>query len=67
MPWYYFGFVFVIPCFAGIFMYPGFVNKFDDNGNVKNETFRNVWYITLPALFNIGWACVQISNMSIVN
>lgn len=68
MPWYYFGTIVVIPCFAGIFAYPPFVNKFEDDGlTPKNETFRNIWYITLPALFNVGWAAVQISNMSIVN
>ena len=67
MPWYNFGFIVVIPTFAGIFAYPPFVNKFDENGNPKNETFRNAWYITLPALFNVGWASVQISTMSIVN
>lgn len=32
MPWYYFGFIVVIPCFAGIFAYPPFVNKFKDDG-----------------------------------
>jgi GPH family glycoside/pentoside/hexuronide:cation symporter len=68
MPWYYIGFIFVIPCFAGIFAYPPFVNQFEADGiTPKNEGFRNAWYITLPALFNIGWASVQISSMSIVN
>jgi Na+/melibiose symporter-like transporter len=35
MPWYYFGFLFVIPTFAGIFTYPEFVNK------KKNVTLAN--------------------------
>ena len=26
-----------------------------------------MWYITLPAIFNVGWASVQIAHMSIVN
>jgi len=62
MPWFYFGFIVVIPCFAGIFLYPPWVN-----GEDVSEGFRNAWYITLPALFNVGWASVQISSMSIVN
>ena len=66
-PWYVFGVIFVIPCFAGIFAYPEFVNQFEPDGSVKNESFRNIWYITLPALFNVGWAAVQISHMAIVN
>jgi len=66
-PWYVFGVFFVIPTFAGIFAYPKFVNAVDEEGNLKNPTFQAIWYITLPALFNIGWAAVQIAHMSIVN
>mgnify|MGYP000845258060 CR=1 FL=1 len=58
MPWYYFGFLMVIPCFAGIFAYPAFVNKMDPDGTVSHLTFQAAWYITLPALFNVGWASV---------
>jgi len=32
----------------------------------KYEFIAYVYYITLPALFNIGWAAVQISTMSII-
>jgi Na+/melibiose symporter-like transporter len=53
---------FVLPTFAGIFMYPTFIN----DGTVS-ENVKDIWYITLPALFNVGWASVQISHMSIVN
>lgn len=67
MPWYYFGTVMVIPCFMGIFAYPNFVNKTNANGDIESPNFRIAWYITLPALFNVGWASVQIANMSIVN
>jgi len=70
MPWYYLGFIVVIPCFAGIFLYPPFVNETEtgvEGGPIKHKTFQAVWYLTLPALFNVGWASVQISNMSIVN
>ena len=41
MPWYYFGFLFVIPTFAGIFTYPEFVNVKHNvtlaNGTVVSE------------------------------
>ena len=62
-PWYFFGSFFVLPTFAGIFMYPNFIN----DPTVTSENMKNLWYITLPALFNVGWASVQISHMSIVN
>ena len=39
MPWYVFGVFFVIPCFAGIFAYPEFVNQKDEFGNIKDTTF----------------------------
>lgn len=28
---------------------------------------ENAWYIIWPAIFNVGWASVQISNLAIVN
>lgn len=62
MPWFIGGSVMVIPCFMGIFAYPPFVN----DGNMS-AAGKHAWYITLPALFNIGWASVQISHMSVVN
>lgn len=56
----------VIPCFMGIFSYPPFVNG--TNGYEGfSENGRRIWYTALPALFNIGWASVQISHMAIVN
>lgn len=67
MPFYIFGSFFVLPTFAGIFTYLDFVNARDENGQLKNETLQTAWYITLPGVFNIGWACVQISHMAIVN
>lgn len=45
MPWYIFGTILVIPTFIGIFIYP----EFGDNYNGKVA-----YYITLPALFNVG-------------
>ena len=56
--WYYFGSVLVAPSFLCIFF--GFTF-------FKTEGVQNAWYITLPAVFNIGWAAVQISHLSIVN
>lgn len=66
-PWYYIGTAIVIPTFAGIFTYPAFINQKDEFGEPVNETLRAAWYLTLPALFNIGWASVQIAHMSVVN
>ena len=57
-PWYIFGTLFVAPTFLGIFIYPEFINKTDEFGVIKNETLQSAWYITLPALFNVGWASV---------
>lgn len=55
--WYYFGTCLVIPSFLCVFLTP-----------TLNDTWcRTAWYLTFPALFNIGWAAVQISTMSIVN
>ncbi len=55
-PWYFVGTLLVLPCFLGIFIYPGF------EGNTQVA-----YYITLPAVLNVGWACVQISNMAVVS
>jgi Na+/melibiose symporter-like transporter len=61
-PWFFIGTLIVIPTFLGIFAYPPFIN----NGKVDNWV-KNTWYLVLPALFNVGWASVQIAHMSIVN
>ena len=66
MPWYIFGTIMVIPCFMGIFSYPPFVNGTDGYEGFS-EDGKRAWYTALPALFNIGWASVQISHMAIVN
>ena len=58
--WYLFGTLLVIPSFMGIFMDFSFVSD-------RSTTFQNIWYCVLPAIFNIGWACVQISHLAIVN
>ena len=53
------GTLLVIPSFTGIFFKtPGFLGE---------GRARNIWYCVLPAIFNVGWASVQISHMAIVN
>ena len=47
-PWYIFGTIVVLPTFLGIFMDPTF----------ESTSTRFIYYCTLPALFNVGWACV---------
>lgn len=66
-PWYIMGTLLVIPSFSGIWMYLPFVNQMDDAGNITDTNFQYAWYLTMPAIFNLGWASVQISNMAIVN
>ena len=56
--WYYFGSALVAPAFLCIFV--GF-NFFNSQGG------ENAWYLIFPAVFNIGWAAVQISHLAIVN
>lgn len=57
--WYYFGSLLVIPSFAGIFVKtPLFLSTTES---------KNIWYCVLPAIFNIGWASVQIAHMAVVN
>jgi len=46
-PWYLAGTILVIPSFMGIFMYPGL------EGSAQIG-----YYILLPTLFNVGFACV---------
>jgi len=60
MGWYIFGSLLVVPAFSGIFVDFGFLK------NATNQKFVNTWYLVLPAIFNIGWAAVQISTMAIV-
>lgn len=67
-PWYLFGTLLVGPTYLGIFIYPSFINTCQDEEECAwMPTRQAMWYITMPALYNIGWAAVQISNMAIVN
>jgi Na+/melibiose symporter-like transporter len=57
--WYFFGTLLVLPSFTGIFIStPSFLST---------ESAKNIWYCVLPAVFNVGWASVQIAHMSVVN
>jgi len=56
--WYYFGTLLVLPTFLGIFIGPDFL---------ETTEAKTIWYCTLPAIFNVGWASVQIAHMAIVN
>jgi len=58
-PWYLFGTILVAPTFFLLF--------YDVLPKDASPTTKNTYFIILPAIFNIGWASVQISNMSIVN
>lgn len=69
-PWYIFGTILVAPTYFGIFS--GCIACYAV-GDIEPSTWSNhhsveiAYYITLPALFNVGWASVQIANMAIVN
>jgi len=56
--WYYMGSCLVAPAFLCIFVGFDFFST---------PTAKDAWYIIFPAVFNVGWAAVQISTMSIVN
>lgn len=62
-PWYIFGTIIVLPSFFALFLHP-FPKLEDDQEAPVGEI---VYYLAFPAIFNIGWASVQIANMSIVN
>ena len=70
-PWYIFGTLLIIPSFLLTFNKCVFCDLIwgEDstacNNNVSNIIYY-LYYMLFPALFNIGWAAVQISTMSIV-
>lgn len=43
--------------------------RLDEDGRLiyKDQGLQVIWYITLPAVFNVGWSSVQLTNMSILN
>ena len=64
MPWYFAGFCLVFISFFPIFhrFIPGEIWPSLNS----NEQLKNFYYIFFPSIFNIGWAAVQISHMSLV-
>jgi Na+/melibiose symporter-like transporter len=68
-PWYILGTFIVIPSFLALFLHPFDPidkNKQDEDGSAT-PSGELAYYLIFPALFNVGWASVQIANMSIVN
>ena len=55
-PWYIVGLVLVVICFIPLFS--GFRSE--------STGIEYAFYIVFPGLFNIGWAALQISHMSLV-
>ena len=53
-PWYIFGLVTILICFAPIF----------SSYHHPQVHWEYLYYSVFPGLFNIGWACLQISHMS---
>ena len=68
-PWYIFGTFIVLPSFFALFLHPfsSIDPKDQDENGSATPTSEFIYYLIFPAIFNIGWASVQISNMSLVN
>ena len=60
-PWYIGGTLGVVLCFSLIFQQC----KICKNSS-NPELWEMIYYITLPSLFNIAWASVQVSHMSLL-
>ena len=56
--WYYMGSLLVAPSYLCIWYGFSFFNS---------KEGENAWYLIWPAIFNVGWAAVQISHLAIVN
>ena len=55
-PWYIAGLILVFSCFIPLFS--GFKGE--------SENAQYAFYTVFPGIFNIGWAALQISHMSLV-
>jgi len=68
-PWYIFGTLIVLPSFFALFLHPFQAIPADkqDEAGSATPTGEFIYYMIFPAVFNIGWASVQIANMSLVN
>lgn len=58
--WYLFGSILVVPSFMCIFIEFPFVTN-------ASSGFEYAWYCIWPAIFNVGWASVQVAHYAIVN
>ncbi|EGR32497.1 major facilitator superfamily protein, putative [Ichthyophthirius multifiliis] len=63
-PWYLFGFILVIISFIPIWANSIFIKIFPPLND--NYSFQLFFYTFFPSIFNVGWAAVQISHMSLV-
>ena len=61
--WYIFGSLLVVPTFLCIWLDLGFLQTLQAEGK---QMPVNIWYCTMPSIFNVGWASVQIANLAIV-
>ena len=61
-PWYIGGTIGVIVCFSLIFQ--NFNSFFQSTSHPA--LYEMIYYITLPSLFNVGWAAVQVSHMALL-
>lgn len=69
-PWYIIGTLITLPCFLGIFISPMGVGSKDIEPGKSDPSITSgkiAYYIAMASLFNMGWACVLIANMSVVN
>jgi Na+/melibiose symporter-like transporter len=66
-PWYIFGTIIVLPSFFALFLHPFSKIEGENQDGQKTSTGELIYYMIFPAVFNIGWASVQIANMSLVN
>jgi len=56
-PWYIGGLILSVVCFIPLFL--GYHDPL-------NQGMEYAYYIIFPGLFNVGWAALQISHMSLV-
>ena len=66
-PWYIIGTIIVIPCFFSIFLSPMGVGPIGVKEDPDISSSKVAFYVAMAAIFNVGWASVQIANMSVVN
>jgi Na+/melibiose symporter-like transporter len=69
-PWYIIGSFITLPCFFSIFLSPFGVADAIYKPGESDPTISAgevAYYIAMASFFNVGWACVLIANMSVVN